>query len=296
VRPSSPWSTAFTASTADGYGAMNQQWVSLTGELAGPTALQRIPGPPSGAPEELCLDATGVTTTDSFAAVAVQATFHQHLSANPESTACLWPPKDPASQRRLYSLLGPLPDRCALPSDFHVPERDPRIIIPAMPVEDVDEAELIARTIKAAGSTARLGNLRLAVNQAQVLATGGFALLDNALSHPSGSPCPPIVSCSIEVGSRNVQLVVHDLGSGISNDPKPLDALRVCLERSRANFGGISTTVDLLRNRGDGASMVIRTGTAQARWSENWSTREGAHSVGWGVGLLIDRDQPEKVK
>lgn len=275
---------------------MNQQWVSLTGELAGPSALQRIPGPPSGEPEELCLDATGVTTTDSFAAVAVQATFHQHLAANPKSTACLWPPKDPASQRRLYSLLGPLPERCALPSDFRVPERDPRIIIPAMPVEDVDEAELIARTIKAAGSTARLGSLRLALNQAQVLATGGLVLLDNALSHQTGSKCHPIVSCAIELGSRNVQLVVHDLGSGISGHPKPLEALRECLERSRTNFGGITTTTDLLRKRGDGASMVIRAGTAQGRWSDSWSTREGAHSPGWGAGLLIDRDQPDNEK
>jgi hypothetical protein len=273
--------------------AMNQQFVSLTGEVLGPNALQTIPGPPSDRPEELCINAASITKVDSFAAVAIQASFNQHISGHNESTACLWAPSDAECQRRLYSLLGNLPERCSLPNDFKAPKRDPRIIIPAMTVSDLEEAHLIGRTIRAAGSTARLGNLRLSVNHAQVLATSAVAFLDNALSHPSGSPCSPVVSCSIEAKSRNVQLVVHDLGKGVADHKAPLKRFQDCLQRSQKTFGGISTTAEILGRREDNASLIVRTGTAQGDWNGSWSLGNGAHSPGWAIALTLQRDQSD---
>jgi len=275
---------------------MNQQFVSLAGEVVGPGVLQQIPPPPSGEPEELCINATGVTKVDSYAAVAIQAAFQQHVAANPESTACLWAPADPECQRRLYSLLGNLPERCTLPDDFETPKRDPRSIIPAMAISNLEEAELIGRTIRVAGSTSRLGNLRLSAGQAQVLAIGAVALLDNALKHPTENPCSPLISCSIEAKSRNVQVVVHDLGKGVANKKAPLSLLRQGLEQSKGQLGGISSTTELLQRRGDDAVLVIRAGTAQARWSGSWETRDGGYSPGWGIGLTIERDQAHKAK
>jgi hypothetical protein len=156
---------------------VNQQWLSLSGNISGPGALSRIPTAPINGPEELCVNAGAVTSLDSFSAISIQAAIDRHLSAHPESRACLWPPMDAACRRRLHSLLGPLPDRCTLPHDYQAPKRDPRIVIPTLSVSDIDEAELIARTILVVAASAHLGNLRLAFVQAQVLATAAIAFL-----------------------------------------------------------------------------------------------------------------------
>ena len=77
-----------------------------------------------------------------------------------------------------------LPERCALLDHYRVPRRDPWILILALAVVDIDEAELIGRTIRAAGSSSHLGNLWLAVAHAQFLAVSVVALPENARPTP----------------------------------------------------------------------------------------------------------------
>ncbi len=271
---------------------VNQQPISLTGSVVGPHALRHVPdlrGVQSGGAEELLIEARGMTGADAFTAVAIRAVIERHLASDADATVCPWFPRDPACRRRLHYLLGALPERCALPDDYRVPRRDPRILIPALAVVDIDEAELIGRTIRAAGSSSHLGNLRLAVAHAQFLAVSAVALLDNALTYASDSGCAPIISCAIEAESRDVQLVVYDLGERVATNAHSLARLRESLDRSRANFGGLTNVLDLARRHGFEASMVIRSGTAFARWDGSWETREVAYSPGWGTGITVDR-------
>ena len=65
------------------------------------------------------------------------------------------------------------------------------------------------------------------------------------------------------------------------------DHLREALSRSRLETREIALLIAEARRRRLDVSMLIRTGTAVARWNGSWRTEKAAFSPGWAIGLSV---------
>jgi hypothetical protein len=278
--------------TATAMSGMNQQPISLAGRAAGPHVLRDIPDPlgvASGGGEELLIVTRQVTEVDVYTGLAVKASIEQHLITGTSSTASPWLPSDDLARRRLFSLLGDLPARCTLADDHKETTDDPRILIPVTSIEDRDCAATLARTVYATASSPGRGPLRLGRREAYLLGEATAVLLDNALDYSSGSSCAPFIACAMDPDSRDVQLAVLDLGTGVSHSPEPLRQMRESLQTSRDKPGGIQGLIADGHRRDLSVSLAIRSGTAFARSrpGHGWETREVAFSPGWATGITV---------
>lgn len=271
---------------------MNQQPISLAGRAAGPHVLRDIPDPQgdvSGSGEELLIAAGQVTEVDVYTGLAVKASIEQHLITDTSSTASPWLPSDGVARRRLFSLLGDLPARCTLADDHKTTTDDPRILIPVTSIEDHECAATLARTVYATASSPGRGPLRLSRKESYLLGEAAAVLLDNALVYSRGSSCAPFVACAMDPYSRDVQLAVLDLGTGVSHSGDSLRRMRGGLQASREKLGGIQGLMADASRRDLSVSLAVRSGTAfaRSRHGHGWETREVAFSPGWATGITV---------
>jgi hypothetical protein len=269
---------------------LNQLPISLTANAAGPRVLAIVPDPirREVKGEELLIEARAAVEVDIYTGLAVRASIEQHLLEDTQATVCPWLPQDEDARRRLLDLLGPLPERCSLPDDHRDMGSDPRIIVPVTSVEDYDRAGLVASTILQFASSPHRGRLRIAAREARFLAGVAMALLDNALLHSRDSTSAPFIACAMKPGTRDVQLAVYDLGTGISHCSNPRATIDACLkESSQDPVGGISYIAAMAKKRGYRLTIQVRSGSASARWSGSWKTKEAGFSPGFAAGIEL---------
>lgn len=266
--------------------------MSLAGDISGPHTARQLPdprGPHEG--DTLLVVAKGVTRLDAYSSVVIRGAIEQHLALNSEAEVCPWLPADPDTYARFNGLLAPFPSRCRFETDPDPLGRDPRILIPATSVEDLDRAHLAIRYLLEIAPSPHQGNLRVSRAQVNLVATAGIVFLDNALRYADDSDCAPFISCAIDSDTRDIQLAVLDLGCSVSHEPTALSQLRESLKRSRDDFGGLSGLADLSDRCEVPVSLELRTGTAYAKWNGSWSSREVAFSPGWLAGITVHRSQ-----
>lgn len=248
--------------------------------------------PDSGSDEDpdLVIDATAAQIVDAFTGAVTMADIEDHLGKPGRGRGVtVTPPEGGEVHGRFYTMLALAPERCRVEhSGPTAPVRDARVLLPAVRARTVAEADALALFLRASSQRADLGDARLAPRQAGLLANALPDLVDNGLRHAPDSGCGVIVCAALESDSREVQLVVTDLGPAISG-PAALEALRAAWGRSRAELGSLHYLTERASRLGLDVSVQIRAGSAQGRWRRRWHSDSADFTPGWTVGVTIHR-------
>lgn len=271
------------------------QMHSLGSSPRGRRALRHLLAAPSSGTEddpELLLDATRAGAVDAFAGAVLFADIEHHLGRWTKSEVVVRPPESGSILGRFCDLLTLIPNRCtlALPTDKTTPVRDPRVLMPAVRIGSVNEANALALFLKAGSQAGRLGTARLTPKEAGFLAAALPTLAENSIVHAPDSTCGTVACSALEAENREVQLVVMDLGTAVSDNADPLAALRNAWARSRTEpEGGLFLTVELARQLGLDISLQLITGSAFARWRGRWHSDAADFIPGWTAAVTIHR-------
>jgi hypothetical protein len=256
-------------------------------------ALRHLGTPPdSGSAEDpaLVIDATAANVVDAFTGAVTMANVEDHLGRPGRGRGVtVTPPQGGEVQGRFYTMMALAPESCRVEhSGPTAPVRDPRVLLPAVRVRTVAEADALALFLRASSQRGDLGDARLEPRQAGLLAVALPDLVDNGLRHAPTSGCGVIVCAALESDSREVQLVVTDLGESVRG-PAALEDLRDAWARSRARLGSLFLLAERISGLGLDASVQIRTGSAQARWRRRWHSDDADFTPGWTVCVTIHR-------
>jgi hypothetical protein len=265
---------------------------SIGGDVRGLSALRHLIDPKrpgESDDDELWLFGSAIATADATTGAMLRANAEQHLAQHKDGAVSIWTPTEGAIWPRIYDLLGSLPDGCVLPDDHKAPTRDARVLLPAMRVETADEASLAALFLRGASQVSHLGPDRLNPVEAGYLATVLPELVDNGLRCGADSACSVIVCAALEADSRDVQLVVLDLGTAVSSADDSLGALRLAWRTSRTRSGSLVTATRLAMQRRLDISLWVKSGVAYGRWRGAWRTRQIDFSPGWCTGMTVHR-------
>ena len=248
--------------------------------------------PDSGSAEDpdLVIDATAARVVDAFTGAVTMADVEDHLGKpGRRRSVTVTPPEGGEVHGRFYWMMSLPPQGCRVEhSNPTAPVRDPRVLLPAVRVRSVYQADTLALFLRASSQRADLGDARLEPRQAGLFANALPDLVDNGLRHAPDSSCGVIVCAALESDSREAQLVVTDLGPAISGKAA-LKALREAWGRSRAELGSLHFLTERASRLGLDVSVQIRTGNAQGRWRRRWHSDDADFTPGWTVGVTIHR-------
>lgn len=266
---------------------------SIESGTRGRRVLRHIYAPTDGKVDpELILDASRASVVDAFTGVAILGTVGHHLrTPGRNRLARIIAPQGGEVMGRFSTLLSAPPERCTLelPAGQTAPVRDPRVLLPAIRIDSMEEADALALFLQATSQRSQLGDVRLSTKEAASLAEALPPLVDNALRHGAGSSCGVIACSAFESDTREVQLVVLDLGQQAATAADPLEHLREAWARSRENLGGLFYATELARRRELDISLQLKTGGAAARWRGRFHSDTADFSPGWAASITIHR-------
>jgi hypothetical protein len=250
------------------------------------------PSPGRSDDPELVLDASGTIAADAFTGAMLLANVEHHLGRSRAFRAQVAAPHSGETLGRFTTLLTLKPDRCELelPDGHTAPVRDPRVLVPAVRIRSIDEADNFALFLRFRSQAGHLGDARLSPAEAGFLAVALPTLAENSLVHAPNSSCGTVVCSALEADTKEVQLVVTDLGTTVSRSPDSLARLREAWSRSREHRGGLFYAVELARQRNLDISLQILTGDAAGRWRHGrWNSDESDAVRGWTAAITIHR-------
>jgi hypothetical protein len=258
----------------------------LAGVMRGSRAIDELDAGIHVSAPRLEVVASGATAVDAYTGAVVRAAIDAHLERDPANAAGLWEPRSGDAWGMLYDLLRPLPSRCQPCGDHPTPARDPRILLPAMQVEDPEYAELVtAAWLPGVGRFAGL-----TTRHTRWLIEAGAALIDNGLVHATDSPIGVLAAACLEPLGNDVQMVAIDLGRSIAAQDEPQAALRDVVGRSRGGVHGLVTLADLAERRSADVSLRLASGTGRARYRHGrWRYSRGPLVPGFVAGYEIHR-------
>jgi anti-sigma regulatory factor (Ser/Thr protein kinase) len=270
------------------------QTLFLAKNPRGRHALRHLGAPPdSGSAEDpdLFIDATAAQVVDAFTGAVTMAEIENHLGKPGRGRGVtVKPPEGGEVHGRFYTMMNLAPKRCRVEHASPTPPvLDSRVLVPAVRLSTVAEADVMARFLRTRSQQSGLGTARLAPREAGLLATALPDLVDNALRHARDSSCGVIVCAALESDSREVQLVVTDLGTAVSRSSRSLHLLRDAWARSRTELGSLHYLTERASKFGIDASVQIRTGDAQGRWRRRWHSDNADFTPGWTVCVTIHR-------
>jgi hypothetical protein len=249
--------------------------------------------PASGSAEdpELVIDASAAQVVDAFTGAVTMANVEEHLGKPGKGrSATVTPPQGGEVHGRFYTMLTLAPKGCKVEhAGATAPVRDPRILLPATRIHTASEADTLALFLRASSQRSDLGTARLGSREAGLLAAALPDLVDNAMRHAPSSGCGVIVCSALESDNREAQLVVTDLGTGVSGSPEALSLLREAWTRSRTELGSLHYLTERASMFGLDVSVQIRTGDAHGRWRRRWNSDNAEFTPGWTVGVTIHR-------
>jgi hypothetical protein len=268
----------------------------LTKNPRGRHALLRLLAPPaSGNAEdpELEIDASVMRVADAFTATMAMANVEHHL-AQPggRRRVTITPPRSGDVVGRFCTLLRLVPDDCEIeiPDGRTAPVLDPRVLLPAVRVRSIDEADALGKFFRASSQKSGLGPARLAPKEAGLFADAVPDLVQNGLQYGASSSCGVVICGALEADNREAQLVVTDLGCQLAPGEDALEGLREAWSHSREVFGTFNYLTDRAMKAGLDISLQIRTGNATGRWRNGrWNAEEGEFTPGWTTSLTLHR-------
>lgn len=121
---------------------------SIESGTRGRRALRHIHAPPDDKVEpELILDARRASVVDAFTGVAILGTVGHHLRVpSRKRRVRVLAPQGGEVMGRFSTLLSVPPKRCTLelPAGQTAPVRDPRVLLPAIRIDSMEEADALA--------------------------------------------------------------------------------------------------------------------------------------------------------
>jgi hypothetical protein len=252
--------------------------------------LAAVPDSGSAGDPDLVIDATPARVVDAFTGAVTMANVEDHLGKPGRGrSVTVTPPEGGEVHGRFHTMMSLAPQRCRVEhSGATAPVRDIRVLLPAIRVRSVDEANTLALFLRTSSQRAELGDARLDPRHAGLLANALPDLVDNGLRHAPASGCGVIVCSALESDSREAQLVVTDLGRAASG-VAALRALRDSWGRSRAELGSLYLLTERAARLDLDVSVQIKTGHALGRWRRRWHSDQADFTPGWTVGVTIHR-------
>jgi hypothetical protein len=189
-------------------------------------------------------------------------------------------------------MLKVLPARCELelPDGLTAPVLDPRVLMSAIKMASMEEADALALFLKATSQQSHLGTARLEPKEARLLAEALPDLVHNGLIHGSDSSCGVVACAALEADNRETQLVVSDLGTQVVPGSDALGALREAWARSREASGALYYLTERAKRSGLDVSLQIRTGNAAGRWrNRRWNAEQAEFTPGWTASVTLHR-------
>jgi len=267
----------------------------LTKNPRGRHALRHLLSPPaSGSVDDpdLEIDASVTSVVDAFTGAVTMANVEHHLARpGKKRRATITPPRSGDVLGRFCTMLWepPAGSELELPDGRTAPVRDPRVLIPAMRVASMEEADALALFLKATSQRSDLGTARLAPSQAGLLATALPDLVHNGLKHGSASSCGVIVCAALEADNLETQLVVSDLGTQVVRGGDAIGILREAWARSREDLGALFYLTERAKRSDLDISVQIRTGNAAGRWRNRWNAEQAEFTPGWTASVTLHR-------
>ncbi len=240
---------------------------------------------------DMVLDASGTIAVDAFTGAMLLANVEHHLGRDRVFRARVAAPPSGEILGRFADMLAFSPDRCELelPAGQTAPVRDPRLLVPAVRIRSMDEADAFAVFLGSTSQAGHLDDARLSPEEAGFLAAALPMLAENSLAYAPNSSCGTIVCAALDADTREVQLVITDLGTAVSRSPESLTRLREAWTRSREARGGLHYTAELARRRQLDVSLQIFTGDATARWRGRLHSDHAERVPGWTTAITIHR-------
>jgi hypothetical protein len=253
--------------------------ISMNGDVRGRLALPHLVDPRRAAAEErdgCTVAAMSVTAADAVTAVVIRAALEEHRASGSSVAAEFLAPTDPDVDQLLDNLLGNPPD-CTPTRSGPAPARDRLALVPSVVIKDLDDVELLVLATKAIAPY-----LGLDVKEARFAAAAAQVLTENGLAHAPESSCGVITAAGIDPQTRELTLAALDLGPvpGAGN-PGGDTVVREAIERSRKNFGGLTSFLDRAQRAGVPVSMFLATGTQEATWRQRWRYSVRENVPGW---------------
>jgi hypothetical protein len=163
----------------------------LTAAFRGQFALRGFEGLTARAGPRLEIDARALRHADAFTAVTVRETVDRHLGADPGHSVVILEPRDAEALAMLADLVGPLPRHARWAGTQAPPRRERLVLLPAMRVDSVETAMLLAEAL-----TAVTAAVRVPASEARLAVSALATFADNALVYTLTPQRPSLVSVS----------------------------------------------------------------------------------------------------
>jgi len=268
----------------------------LTKNPRGRHALRHLLSPPaSGSVDDpdLEIDASVTSVVDAFTGAVTMANVEHHRGRpGKKRRATITPPRSGDVIGRFCTMLKLLPTGCEmeLPDGLTAPVLDPRVLMPAVKVASMDEADVWSLFLRTTSQKSHLGTARLEPKEARLFGGALPDLVHNGLLHGSDSSCGVVACAALEADNREVQLVVSDLGTQVAQGGDALEALRDAWTRSRERFGTLYYLTERAKKSGLDVSLQIRTGSATGRWrNRRWNAEQAEFTPGWTTSITLHR-------
>lgn len=265
----------------------------LTGDCRGDPVLA-LALPTSRSREEVLIAASDVTAVDTYTGVALRTSIEYHARwCQQPVTFC--PPRDGAAWDLLSNLVGhELPGHVVVADD--APPAAPHVRDAVLPAQRIEEAGLMNRT--ASRMARSIGGERYGDRAAVMIATAFSVLADNALHHGSSSPIGAVYAVGYDREAHALQLVVTDLGPGLTGAAEPRDAMNRIVKHSRGaprrrgSFHGLAgLAADADRKEID-LELRIASGAARLSWRRGDADIWESGSVpGFTAAAIVRLDQ-----
>jgi anti-sigma regulatory factor (Ser/Thr protein kinase) len=264
---------------------------SLTGDHRGESALALVP--PSSERDELLIAAEELTACDTYSAVALRAAaeFYARYRQQPV-TFC--PPADSGVWDLLANLMGrDLPAHFTLSGDASPPAPSARCaVLPCQRITSIADVHAIAEHMP------EIVGENYGMRPAIFLATAFSVFAENALQHASTSPIGAVAGVGYEREAEALQLVVTDLGPGLTADRDPYEAIIQMVERSQGNprgqgvLGGLAGLVADAQRKGIDLELRIASGAGRLSWRAGAPNVSEAQAVpGFTAAAILNLDE-----
>ena len=264
---------------------------SLTGDRRGESVLALVA--PSGERDEVLIAAEGLTGVDAYTGVALRRglEFYARYRQQPV-TFC--PPNDSAVWDLLSNLMGhDLPVHFTLSADALPAATHTRsAVLPARRYTSVaavrDYADLMPAVV----------GENYGMRHAIFLAKAFSVFTENALEHASDSPIGAVAAIGYDRESDALQLVVTDLGVGLTAESDPYEAMLKIAERSQGTIGrpgtlgGLAGLVREAQRKEIDLELRIASGAGRLSWRERLPDVSEAQTVsGFTAAAILHLDQ-----
>lgn len=236
---------------------------------------------------KLELDGTSLTEVNVYGAAVLRTGIEAHLARDPTNTVSVIEPDNSECWEHLSDLLGLPGQRWGWAGTRSPAARGRDVLVPATPVIDAEDVQLITdRAIPAAAAALRYGP-----RIGRLLQEAAAVFLHNVEQHARSHTIAPVICAAFHPPSNDMQVVCVNLEEPGALLVATAEELQEAIARSQTEYGSIDELSAISRG---GLVFTIRliagTGRARRRSDESWRVEEARESVpGFVAGLEVHR-------